>query len=132
MRERADFLIFSRIDIDRTGNEWEQLWVRRTGEQAFEVCCIPFFVYDVSLGDIVVTAPRDGRDFVVDRVIKPSGHYTFRVWYTDDVPDRHEPPGLSSLARYGGLVEWHSRKLVAIDVASIESGARCGGGVAAR
>ena len=35
-------------------NEWEQLWGKEVGPQRCIVCCIPFFVYDVALGDEVV------------------------------------------------------------------------------
>jgi len=43
--------------------------------EGFEVCCIPFFVYDLALGDVVAASPRDSRKSVVDRVVAPSGRY---------------------------------------------------------
>ena len=58
--------------------------VRRTlgkfGDTEFEVCCIPLLLYDISLGDIVAT----DADYLLDRVVRPSGRYTFRVWFGDD------------------------------------------------
>jgi hypothetical protein len=31
----------------------EQLWARQVGDRHFELCCIPYFVYDLALGDVV-------------------------------------------------------------------------------
>jgi hypothetical protein len=31
------------------------LWARQVGDRRFEICCIPFFLYDVALGDVVET-----------------------------------------------------------------------------
>ena len=55
--------------------EWSNGAVHRYEWKHFEVCCIPFFLYDVSLGDVVATNP----DYVLDRVVRASGRYTFRV-----------------------------------------------------
>lgn len=76
-RERANFIIAVTIERGR----WEQLWARQVGEHRFEICCIPFFAYNLALGDEVETAPENGRQYMVQRVAKPSGHYTFRGWF---------------------------------------------------
>ena len=43
-------IIAASIDPGSTGITTEQLWARRLDEERFEVCCIPFFAYDVALG----------------------------------------------------------------------------------
>lgn len=42
------------IDSD-DGERSEQLFARQLGPHRFELCCIPFFTYVLSLGDIVET-----------------------------------------------------------------------------
>ncbi len=76
-RSRANFVIAADIASAPDKREWEQLWARKSADTRFEICCIPFFVYDLALGDEVET---DG-DHVLRRVVKPSGHFTFRVWF---------------------------------------------------
>jgi hypothetical protein len=39
----------------------EQLWARQVGDRRFEICCIPFFVYDMALGDVVETDANHRR-----------------------------------------------------------------------
>lgn len=93
-------------------HHYEQLWARRD-DDLFEICCIPFFVNDVSLGDLVRTQSRDGRTFVLDQVVRPSGHWTFRLW----LGESHEDP-LTVEAEFvaiGALTEWSSRHLLALD-----------------
>ena len=59
------------------GNEWEQLWWQQVAPKRFVLCCIPFFVYDLSLGDEVKT----DEDNVLLTVLKRSGQVSFRVWF---------------------------------------------------
>lgn len=108
-RQRADFVIGARLaEPGRT----EQLWARQLGADTFEICCIPFFVYDVSLGDIVKTDAR--YDFV--RVIEPSGRLVFRVWFGETFVPRQ---GVAEdLVGMGALLEWSSANLLAVDAAN--------------
>src|SRR3954453_9406655 len=61
-RERADFVIGARLPEEGRA---EQLWARRIEGRHFEVCCIPFFLYDVALGDVVET----DADYDLERVV---------------------------------------------------------------
>jgi hypothetical protein len=113
-RERANFIIHAALPEKDRPNRFEQLWARQLGDDRFEVCCIPFFVFDIALGDVVATAPRDGRKYIVNRVIEPSGHYVFRVWFGQSFYPRDEIAG--RLTALGSLIEWSSRNLLAVDV----------------
>lgn len=44
-----------RAAVDDVGgaDSFEQLWTERVGADRFELCCIPFFAYDMALGDVV-------------------------------------------------------------------------------
>lgn len=73
-RDRSNFIVAGPI---RDGGDikTEQLWARRDDEgRRFEVCCIPFFAYDLALGDVVET----NAGFLVERVVRQSGRYVFR------------------------------------------------------
>lgn len=108
-RDRADFVIGASLPEEGRA---EQIWARQVGDQRFEICCIPFFLYDVALGDVVET--NAGYDF--ERVVQPSGRYVFRVWFGSTAHPRQEIA--DELAERGALLEWSSANLLAIDAAN--------------
>jgi hypothetical protein len=80
------------------------------------LCCIPFFVQDVALGDEVET---DG-EFVLLRVVRPSGQVTFRVWFGGQDATRRD--GLvREIAAMKPLMEWSSENLLALSVPAAEA-----------
>jgi len=106
--DRADFVIGAPLLEEGRA---EQLWARQVGDQRFEICCIPFFLYDVALGDLVETDA--GYDLA--RVVQPSGRYVFRVWFGNTAHPRQDIA--DELAERGVLLEWSSANLLAIDAA---------------
>lgn len=107
-RDRANFIIGAALPEE---GRTEQLWARQIDERTFEICCIPFFLYDVALGDIVETDER--YDLV--RVVEPSGRFVFRVWFGETWHPREEIA--AELANLGALLEWSSINLLAVDAA---------------
>lgn len=108
--ELADFKIFAKISEGTSKREWEQLWVRNLGNQDYEICCIPFFVYDLAVGDVVKTDDR----LVLQETVRRSGHSTIRVWFggvTNDTGNEFS----TKLHGLGFGVEWNSKNLLAID-----------------
>jgi hypothetical protein len=83
----------------------------------FEVCCIPFFVRDLDLGDRVLTESQDGKPYVVTRVSAKSGHYTFRAWLAEAGAELRAKI-LDQLHAHGCLVEWYSQDLLGVDAES--------------
>jgi hypothetical protein len=113
-------MIFARASRPDQQTRWEQLWARTVGPNTFELCCIPFFAYDLALGDVVETAPEADKLDVVQRVVKPSGHYTFHVWFQAPSPEATA----SVVRRVGELrceLEWSSDRLVAVSCPTSES-----------
>ncbi|UAL29269.1 DUF4265 domain-containing protein [Nocardioides rotundus] len=82
-RERANFIINAPLP---EAGRFEQLWAKQVGENQFEICCIPFFLYDLALGDTVETAPQGSRQYVLSRVLNRSGRYLPRVLRAAPVP----------------------------------------------
>jgi hypothetical protein len=123
-RDRANFIISANIRKEDLPRSWEQLWARQIDENRFEVCCIPFFSYDLALGDEVETGPEDGKRFVIQRLVKASGRYTFRVWFGDSKDPGIRTEVISKLRELDLLVEWSSQNLLAIDAPDSESAQR--------
>jgi hypothetical protein len=107
-REQADFIVGARFEIDSVEAS-EQLFARRVGALTFEICCIPFFVYDLALGDIVLT----DEQYTVVRVIEPSGRYVFRARIEADAANKTAM--WDQLVALGALVEKSSERFWAID-----------------
>lgn len=112
-RDRANFIIA--VELIGSDLMTEQLWAKQLSDDTFEICCIPFFVYDVALGDVVQTAPAGGRRYMVQRVVRPSGRFVFRVWFGDSFQPRREIA--EQLEALGAVLEWSSPNLLAVDVA---------------
>jgi hypothetical protein len=116
---KANFLI--RADLAGYGmpNRSEQLWARKVGERLFEVCCLPFFTYGITLGDTVETNDQ----FTVQRVLNKSGHKTLRVALAnkDRLPELHELHehihGWLDSNEF--LYEWYASGYLAVDVTSV-------------
>ena len=91
----------------------EELWARQKSDTEFEVCCIPFFIYDVNLGDTVRIVPHNGKNLVLG-VSEPSGHHTFRVWFKAMSPLLRDQV-LEHAKSLGCEMEWFDEKLLALD-----------------
>jgi hypothetical protein len=112
-RERADFIIRAEIKEPGVARDFEQLWARRLAGVRFEICCIPFFVYDLALGDEVETAPHP--DYTVQRVVRASGRYTFRAWFGGPGDPGQREEAISALTALASEAEWYSENLLALD-----------------
>lgn len=121
-RDCANFLIKGRLSPisgeNTSSKEWEQLWCRQIAENQFEICCIPFFLYDLALGDVVETGLEGDARYVFQRVLKPSGRYCFRVWFGGSSPADSRDEVVEFAAHLGCLTEWSSTNLLAIDADS--------------
>ena len=118
-RERANFIIDANIVEPKSSRRYEQLWARKVEEGRFEICCIPFFAYDLALGDEVLTRREGERLNVVDRVASSSGRFTFRVWFGNSSSAMVRDEVVEHL-RSGVLFERYSRNLLAVDVENPE------------
>lgn len=115
-RERSNFVIAIEIDPGETGVGTEQLWARQIDERHYELCCIPFFAYDLALGDVVEV----DASYMVKRVTKASGRFVFRVYFgSSDYPSEEV---VERLAALGGLLEWSSVDLLAVDAPGLAEG----------
>lgn len=119
-RDRADFIVNAPLAED---GRFEQLWCRRLSDDTFEVCCIPFFLYDVALGDTVRTEATKSRTYLVSKVLVASGRYVFRVHF-DRSMLRHRDEVVAELMAMGALVEWSSPSMFAVDAVDADHAQR--------
>jgi hypothetical protein len=112
-RERSNFIINAELGEADFPRRFEQLWARQIGEDRFEICCIPFFLFDIALGDVVKTSPKGDRKYVLETVVERSGRYVFRVWFGESFHPRDEIA--EQLTALGALLEWSSMNLLSVD-----------------
>jgi hypothetical protein len=72
--------------------------------------CIPFFAYDLALGEVLETDSQ----YMVSRVSTRSGRYVLRVYFGDSFYPRDEIA--HELTARGALLELSSANLLAADV----------------
>ena len=112
-KDRANFIINAELPEPV---RLEQLWTRQLTDDTFEICCIPFFLYDIALGDVVETRPKGSRKYVLSRVVKPSERYVFRIHFKNRALGSAVADELAAL---GALLEWSSPSLLAVDAADL-------------
>ncbi|TDT31307.1 uncharacterized protein DUF4265 [Naumannella halotolerans] len=108
-RDRSNFIIAAKFQIDDE-TFTEQLWARQIDEYTFEVCCIPFLVYDLALGDVVET----NHEYVVKRVLSRSGRYVFRVIFAGTNAFNSDRV-VFALLELGALIEYSSSNVISVD-----------------
>jgi len=109
-RHKADFVLGVKITDSVWAKEYqdEQLAAREIGDSTFEICCIPFMIYDLCLGDVVKT----DDEFNVNAIVKSGGHFGFRVATRDGLEQQEV---VARAHEMGCLTERFSAKLCAID-----------------
>lgn len=112
-RQRSNFLIRANIETPETDLVAEQLWTRQLGTNEFELCCIPFFIYDIALGDVV----RADAEHNLTHLIRRSGRYAYRVFLRD--PEATMTSLRETLDSLGALVEHYSASLIAVDAGDL-------------
>lgn len=109
-RDRSNFIIATEVDPADTNVVTEQLWARKVDDRHFELCCIPFFAYDLALGDVVEV----DAEYMVRRVSTSSGRFVFRVYFERGHHGNRDAT-VEGLKALGAQVEWSSPSLLAVD-----------------
>lgn len=94
----------------------EQLWTRHDkATDLYEICCIPFFIYDLALGDLVSIRVDDQAGHVLDQVVTPTDHFTFRIYF-GDVDANTQLAVLKDLSNAPVQIERYSANLIAVHI----------------
>ncbi len=117
-RDKADFIIGAWCSNKQIEGkpQWEQLWSRRITDNTFEICCIPFYVYNISLGDVAKT----DKDFMITEIIKHSTHKTFRIWLGASKSSQIRDEVIRVITDLSCSIEWYSDNLLAVDASDDE------------
>jgi hypothetical protein len=115
-QERANFILAAHLGTKDGRDEWEQLWGEESGPNRYILCCIPFFAYDIALGDEVETDSAS----ILKKVIRRSGQITFRAWIVDQSTENRQSI-VSQAKDAGALLEWSSENLLALSVSESDA-----------
>lgn len=109
----CDSLVVADLSSHGMPGRFEQFWTRRVSDTRFEIACVPFFTYDIALGDTVEV----GTDGVIQRVVNKSGHRTLRLAVMNESEVAALHLVLHEWALNTGLFyEWHGSGYLAVDV----------------
>jgi uncharacterized protein DUF4265 len=116
-RPVPSFMLRAALDDVGGDGDFEQIWTKRVGDDRFEVCCIPFFAYDLALGDVVRADAASG--YVIQAVERRSGNGVVRVAVKrpEDIDAVHVRLH-DLLGRVEYLCEWFAPGYVAVDLES--------------
>lgn len=117
-RDRADAIVNAVVEHESTGDMQESLWARKLADGRYEICCIPFFIYDLALGDEVDTALDVAGKLVLRTVVERSGNQTFWLWFNEPYAREVWDRAYASAAGAGCPVEGYNAGLIAFSAAS--------------
>jgi len=117
-QERADRLIYAKIEHKGDHEIREQLWAKFIDNERFEICCIPFFIFDLALGDEVSITLTNENHGLIDKVIRRSNHQTYWIWFNNLANDTICVEVQKKITAIGCLFEWYSNTLLAVNVVS--------------
>jgi hypothetical protein len=87
---------FGRAPDARGEIAWEGLLARRLSKDRARICAVPFWAFDVNLGDEVAIVESQEGAPVAEKVVVDAGNFTFRVVF--------EPPTSEDDARWQELM----------------------------
>jgi hypothetical protein len=86
--EREDCTVWVGAEAHSAGTvRWEGLLARRLSDERARICAVPFWVYDLDLGDEVTLMDSAEGAPVVTGVVLDGGNYTFRVRFEHAADD---------------------------------------------
>jgi hypothetical protein len=112
-RARSNYIAMADLGDHGVPGRYEQLWMRDLGEGRFELCCLPFFTYGYSLGDVIGSKTSSAGE-VLGRVLQPSGHGLLRLSLHAHGPD-HELVH-AAIERSERPSEWRGDGYVSVDI----------------
>jgi Domain of unknown function (DUF4265) len=118
-RQRSNYIVRLALAADGLPDRYEQMWTRTDDRERHELCCIPFFTYGLSLGDVITLTTPEGAY----RVETKSGHRTIRIAIQDETyAHQHHEDLHGTLTQMGVLAEFlgHAHAYCAVDIVDQE------------
>lgn len=108
-RDLSNYILQLLVDAEACPDEFEQVWTALQEDGSHVLCCIPFFLYGLSLGDQFEKLPSGSF-----RILSSSGRITIRVWMADATP-LEKANLVKQCQECGCLIERSSENLIALD-----------------
>lgn len=116
-REKADSIINASVENEIERNIYESLWAKKLENNLYEICCIPYFVYDLALGDLVETDFDKRGGLLYKKVIKPSDNET--LWFQFNNATRNDLNRvLEKVINFKCLYEGYNKRFLAVNIDS--------------
>jgi len=98
---------------------YENIWAAPVGDGNYRLENPPFFIYDISLNDVVSATPNENGLLQFLTVVRRSGNVTLRARSTALIGDQVRRADIEDrLRQMGCTVEEHRERLLAISVPS--------------
>jgi Domain of unknown function (DUF4265) len=95
---------------------YENLWAEKLEDGLYNIQSIPYFIYNLSVDDIVRAQPDDNELLFVE-VVKHSDHKTIRVRpKTFTLDDKEGTTLINDLEKLGCIVETLPPRVIAVDI----------------
>jgi hypothetical protein len=107
-----------KITIPLENDHAEILWANEITSLRFEIDNIPYFAYELSLGDIVEAKSNDSGVLTFTRTLIKKGNHTIRLLFKKSADTPKAKKLLGSLVEMGCGFEGAKRRLVAVNVPS--------------
>ena len=113
---------FVKVHIDLP-NHWaiggESMWAKPLGDNLYQIENVPFYAYGLNYKDIVLATPdSEGVIPEIRKLIEPSGHRTFRLFFEKHVNKGEQEEILNSMKNLKISAERCNSIYIALDLKS--------------
>jgi hypothetical protein len=110
LRDHANYIFRCRVEATGDRLEWEQMWGKMITENVYKLCCIPFFVYGLSLEDVIKIDANGNAE-----ILEKSLNATIRIWIAE-ADHRKKAAFVETALELCDQAENHSTDLIALSV----------------
>lgn len=114
--DQVDFIVHLIGPYDEESIAKEQVGCKQVAPNLVKLCCLPFYVYGYTLGDILEISPNN---YDVLGIHQKSGRHLFRIIFKCGSEKRQSIVDRCSV-EFGALFEWVDDELCAVDVETPE------------
>jgi len=109
-----------KITVELNESDWhdyatESVWAKPLGSGHFEIANIPFYLYGVSMHDVVACVSREGLLFFTG-IVNRGGHSTYRLFLAEGLSEHAFLSSWQELQILGCQYERATARLIAVDV----------------
>lgn len=115
----ADSIINASVENEAKRTVYESLWAKKNQDGLYEICCIPYFIYDLALGDIIEADLDERGKLLYKKVFQHSGNKTIWVQFNNAKRDDLNRV-LEKVIKFDCLYEGYNERFLAFNANSDE------------